>query len=197
MDTNLPTRLVNQYWWLMLIWGILVVFFGVCALFGPYLISLTPIVLFVAFALINGVFGIILAFQEHRVLPSWWVALVTGVLSILFGLAITIWPHITAVIALDLIAIWAIITGTLQIASALSGMSKYSPLFLAIIGAASILLGMILFVSSPLVALLPLLRVFGIYGLIYGGMLMMRAFSFRSLFKHEQPCQSREPEWLQ
>src|ERR1700688_278995 len=75
MDTNLPTRLVNRYWRLMLLWGLLVVFFGVCALFWPYLISLTPIALFVAFALVNGVLGIILASQERRVLPSWWVAL--------------------------------------------------------------------------------------------------------------------------
>jgi uncharacterized membrane protein HdeD (DUF308 family) len=95
------------------------------------------------------------------------------------------------------VAIWAVVSGTLQIALAMSGINEYSFLFLAIIGAATLLLGIVLFVSSPLVPLLPLLRVFGVYGLFYGGMLIARSFSLRSQLKDEQQGQPHKPEFLQ
>lgn len=196
MNACSPTRLASQYWWLMLIWGICVALFGFCAIFWPHLTLLTLIFLFGAFALVNGVLGIVTAFQERRTLPFWWVAVGTGVISFLFGLAVMFWPHITALAVLYMIAIWAIVTGIFQLASAIGGMSRHSPLFLAVAGVASILLGIILFISSPVVALLALVWVIGIYALIYGGMLIVRSFYFRSLQKKEQINESREHEFL-
>lgn len=193
MRNYAPSRLASQYWWLMLIWGILVVLFGLCALFWPHLTLLSLIFLFGSFALINGVLGVIMAIQERRTLSNWWTALAAGIISIILGLLVMLWPHETAIVALYLIAIWAVITGVFQLAEAISGVSSYSPLFLAIAGIASILLGIILFASSPLLALLALVWVIGIYALIYGGMLIIRSFYFRSLLKSEQ---YHEPEFF-
>jgi uncharacterized membrane protein HdeD (DUF308 family) len=197
MNAYSLVRAISRQWWFVLIWGIFVVLLGLCALFWSYLLLLSPIVLLSTFALVNGVFGIVRAFQEHRVLLFWWITLIIGILSILLGLTLMSWPHITSIIALDLVAIWAVVSGTLQIALAMSGINEYSFLFLAIIGAATLLLGIVLFVSSPLVPLLPLLRVFGVYGLFYGGMLIVRSFSLRSQLKDEQQGQPHKPEFLQ
>jgi uncharacterized membrane protein HdeD (DUF308 family) len=195
MHVYSPIRVASQYWWLMLIWGILVALFGLCAIFWPHLTLLMLIFLFGAFALVNGVLGIVMAIQERHELPSWWVALVAGIISLIIGIAVMFWPHATAIVILYFIASWAIITGVFQLAEAISGMSRLSPWILAITGIASLLLGIILFASSPLVALLTLVWLIGIYALIYGGMLIARSFYFRSLLKSVPP-QYREPEFL-
>ena len=190
------TRMISQYWWLMLTWGILVALFGLCAIFWPHLTLLTLIYLFGIFALVNGILGIALAFQERQVFLYWWVGLAAGIVSILFAFAVMTWPHITALVMLYLIASWAIVTGIFQLAAAFGGTSRYSPWLLGIAGIVSILLGIILFTSSPIVALLSLVWVVGIYALIYGCMLIMRSFTYRSLWKNEQQYQYREPEFL-
>jgi uncharacterized membrane protein HdeD (DUF308 family) len=195
MQTYSPTRLAGQYWWLLLIWGILVGLFGLCALFWPHLTLLTLIFLFGVFALVNGALGVAMAIQERRIFSCWWAALAAAVLSILVGLAVMTWPHVTALVILYLIATWAVITGLLQLMQALGGMTHYSPLLLGIAGAASIVLGLLLFVVSPVVALLSLVWVIGIYALVYAAMLIIRAFFYRS-WARQQGDRVREPGFL-
>ena len=195
MQTYSPTRLASQYWWLLLIWGILVGIFGLCALFWPHITLLAMIFLFGVFALVNGVLGLAMAIQQRRLLPYWWAALAAGVISILFGIAVLVWPHVTALVILYLIAAWAIVTGIFQLAEALGGAGHRSPVFLGIAGIASIILGVLLFSISPVVALLSLVWVIGIYALVYAAMLIMRAFDYRSRPSSEEE-RYREPEFL-
>lgn len=196
MHTYSPTRLASQYWWMMLIWGILIALFGVCAIAWPHLTLLSLIFLFGAFALVNGVLGIVMAIQGRRVISSWWMALIAGIVSLLIGLAVMFWPHASAIVILYLIAAWALATGVLQLAEAISGAGSHSPLFLALAGLVWLLLGITLFASSPLVALLALVWLIGIYALIAGAMFILRSFYFRSLFKDEESRRYREPEFL-
>lgn len=191
-----PARLASQYWWLMLLWGVLVGLFGLCAIFWPHLTLLTLIFLFGAFALINGVLGLFMAMQERTVLPSWGAAMVAATISIIFGLAVMVWPHVTAVIILYLIAFWAIINGIVQLYTAFRGRHRYAPLFLGVSGLTSLALGIILFVVSPLVALLSLVWVIGIYALIYGIVLIVRSFYYRARLSRSEAYLRREPEFL-
>ncbi len=193
-----PMRLARQYWWMMLIWGVAIAIFGLCALLWPHLTLLTLILLFGVFAVVNGVLGIVTAFQARRVLSSWWMTLCAGMVSLLIGLAVLFWPHASAIVILYLIASWAIIIGVLQLSEAIGGLGRYSPLFLAISGLAALILGIVLFASSPLVALLTLVWLIGLYALIAGVMFILRAFYFRSLLRREDLQEQRrhEPEFL-
>jgi uncharacterized membrane protein HdeD (DUF308 family) len=193
-----PMRLARQYWWMMLVWGVAIAIFGLCALLWPHLTLLTLIVLFGVFAVVNGVLGIVTAFQARRVLSSWWMTLCAGMVSLLIGLAVLFWPHASAIVILYLIASWAIIIGVLQLSEAIGGLGRYSPLFLAISGLAALILGIVLFASSPLVALLTLVWLIGLYALIAGVMFILRAFYFRSLLRREDLQEQRrhEPEFL-
>ncbi len=181
MQTYSPTRLASQYWWLMLTWGILVALFGVCAIFWPHITLLSLIFLFGAFALVNGILSIAMAIQERHQIPYWGTELFTGILSLLAGLAVMFWPGVSMLVILYVIAIWAIMTGVLQLASAFSGIATHSPVFLAIAGIASLLLGIVLLASSPVVALLAMVWIIGCYALVDGFMLIGRSFHFRAL----------------
>ncbi|HEX7734107.1 MAG TPA: HdeD family acid-resistance protein [Ktedonobacteraceae bacterium] len=194
MQAFSPTRLVSRYWWLMLIWGILVVLFGLCAIFWPHITLLVLVSLFGAFALVNGVLAIFMAIQERHQIPYWGTELALGILSLIVGLGVMFWPGLSALVILYMIATWAIITGIFQLVAAFSGMFTHSPIFLAIAGIASIILGIVLFVSSPAVALLAMVWVIGVYALVDGFMLIGRAFHFRSLENKQLP--HREPEFL-
>ena len=192
METSSMTRLAGQYWGVVLVWGVLVVIFGLCALLLPHLTLLTLIFLFGFFALANGILGIATAIQDRHLFPFGGIRLGAGIVSVLFGIATIGWPHITALIALYLIASWAIVTGIFQQASAFSGLTTQPPWFMALAGIVSILLGIVLFASSPLVALFSLIWVIGLYALIYGGILIVRAFHLRSQFRAHR----REPEFF-
>jgi len=190
--SSAPRRQAGNDWGVVLSWGLLVVIFGLCALLLPHLTLLVLVYLFGAFALINGVMGIASAMQERHTFPFWGIHLGAGIVSVLLGLAVIFWPHITALIALYLIALWAIVTGIFQLAAALSGMTSQRPWYMVLAGIVSILLGIILFVSSPLVALLSLVWIIGLYALIYGGVLIARAFHLRTLPQVEY----HQPEFL-
>jgi uncharacterized membrane protein HdeD (DUF308 family) len=84
----------------------------------------------------------------------------------------------------------------LQLTGAMSGMFTHSPVFLVIAGIASILMGIVLFTSSPVAALLALVWVIGLYALVDGCMLIARSFHFRSLGEKAR-YQHRDPEFIQ
>ncbi len=194
MRTFTTNRPANQYRGGLLTWGILIALFGLCALLWPHLTLITMIYLFGVFALFNGILGIYTAYHERATSSTWGVPMAAGVISLLFGLAVLFWPHATAAIVLYLIATWAIITGVFQLAGAFSRGHRQSTLFLGISGAASILLGIILFVVSPVAALLSLVWIVGLYALIYGGMQVMRSLFTPS--RQIEQREYREPEFL-
>src|SRR6266851_4829322 len=110
----------------------------------------------------------------------WWMLLIRGVIAVLFGLAAIFWTGLTALVLVYLIATWAIITGILEIAAAFS-MRRALALewTLAIAGILSILLG-ILLAFQPVSGILAVVRIIGIYAIIFGVLLIIRSFQFRS-----------------
>lgn len=192
----IPMKMVEGYiapfrkvsWGTTLFWGILVILFGLVALFTPHIALTTLIVLFGLFALFNGVLAIITSFMERRVFPLWWMHMAAGIVGVLFGLAVLTWPHETAIITLYLIAAWALVTGVFTLMSAFSSAHENGrpSWFLALAGVCGILLGLVLFFSYPYAALLSLVWVIGIYAILAGIMLIARAMSMRSLQLHNK-----------
>lgn len=68
-----------------------------------------------AWAALTGIFQIVAGIQLRRVITSQWVLILSGVLSILFGLFLVIFPGAGALSLLALIAAYAILLGILFI----------------------------------------------------------------------------------
>ncbi|HLI71210.1 MAG TPA: HdeD family acid-resistance protein [Ktedonobacteraceae bacterium] len=193
--TRTRAHLGGQYRGGLLIWGILIAIFGLCAIFLPHLTLMSIIFLFGVFAAVNGLLSIYTAFHERATSSAWRAPLVEGVISLIIGLLVLLWPHVTAIIVLYLIAAWAIITGIFQLVRAFRGEYRLMSPFHAIAGVAAILLGIFLLAVSPLAVMISLMWIVGLYALIYGTVQIIRSF-FAPRRRIEQP-EYREPEFLQ
>jgi uncharacterized membrane protein HdeD (DUF308 family) len=161
--------------------GVIAVLFGLAAIFWPRLTALVLVYLFGIYALLDGITAVFVALQERAVAARWWVLLIEGLVGVLFGILAFFSPIVVALALLYLIAAWAIITGIVEIVAAFS-MRRALVLewTLAIAGILSILLGVLLAVQ-PIGGILAVVWIIGIYAVVFGVLLIIRAFQFRSI----------------
>jgi len=174
------TQMYRRYWWMLLLRGVVAVLFGIAAIVWPGLTALVLVYLFGAFAFVDGIVAVVVSLQERAVVPRWWVLLIEGIVGILIGVLTFFSPIVTALVLLYLIATWAILTGILEIAAAFS-MRRALALewTLAIAGILSILLGILLAIQ-PVRGILAVVWVIGVYAIVFGVLLIIRSFQFRS-----------------
>jgi len=170
----------RNYWWLLALRGLFAILFGLAALVLPGLTLLALVLLFGAYAVVNGVMAVIVSLQERNVFPRWWLLLIEGLLGIIAGLLTFFWPAITALVLLYLIASWAIVTGIFQLVGAFSRRLPVAMEWtLGLTGILSIVLGVLLAIR-PGAGLLSLVWVIGVYALVIGVLFIIRAFQFRT-----------------
>ncbi|HEX4208444.1 MAG TPA: HdeD family acid-resistance protein [Ktedonobacteraceae bacterium] len=177
--TRLESQPRQQRWWGLLIRGIVAVLFGLGTLFWPHLTLLVLVALFGVYVLIDGITAVIGALREYDTNPHWWVLFLEGLAGIVIGVLTFVLPGLTALALLYLIAIWAIVTGVMELVSAFA-IRRVLPMewTLIIAGILSIVLGIFL-ALRPVVGLLGLVWAIGIYAIIFGILLIVRAFQFR------------------
>ena len=56
METNPLTQLLSRFWWLLLLRGVLAILFGISAFAWPGLTLVTLVMLFAAYAFVDGIF---------------------------------------------------------------------------------------------------------------------------------------------
>lgn len=163
-------------WWLLLLRGIAAIIFGVLAFAWPGITLVTLVLLYGAYALVDGVFAIIAAMRGGTPAPRWWLVVV-GLLGIAAGILTLVMPGLTAILLLYFIAFWAIATGVMQIFGAIKLRQEIDNEWLLILsGAVSVLFGIGVLIS-PGAGALALVWVIGAYAVIEGVLLV--ALSFR------------------
>ncbi|MBV9172982.1 MAG: HdeD family acid-resistance protein [Chloroflexi bacterium] len=166
-----------RYWWVLALRGIAAVIFGILAFIWPGMTLAVLVILFGAYALVDGVLALIAAFRgetQHRIALA-----VEGLVSVLAGLAAFVWPGLTALVLLYIIAFWAIITGVLEIVEAIRLRHVITNEFGLILGGIlSIVFGIVLLVS-PGTGALAVIFLIGAYAIIFGITLLVLAWRLR------------------
>ncbi len=174
--------ILGDNWWLLLLRGIAAIAFGVLALFWPAITLISLTLLWGAYTLVDGVFALWAAISGRANAPAmgprWWMA-ISGVVSILAGLAAFFWPGMTAFILLIFIGIWAIIIGVLTIWGAIQARKEIEGEWvLGLFGLLSIAFGaLVLF--QPGAGALSLIWTIAGYAIFAGVLLIMLAFRVR------------------
>jgi uncharacterized membrane protein HdeD (DUF308 family) len=168
------------HWWALAIRGGIAILFGLAALLRPDIALEALILLFGAYALVDGVFAIVGVFGGTRGGTPRWLLLIEGIAGVLAGLIAFVLPGLTAVVFLYLIAAWAVITGISEIATAIRLRQEIRGEWALIIGGAlSVLFGVILAVIGPVAGLLSLIWLIGIYAVAFGILMLITAFQVR------------------
>jgi uncharacterized membrane protein HdeD (DUF308 family) len=159
-------------WWSPVMRGLIAILLGIIALAWPGITVGALVLLFGAYALIDGIFSLAGAWRASRAHERWGVSTFEGVTGIIAAVVTVAWPGITALALVFMVGAWAIVTGIFEIAAAIK-LRKYikGEWFLVLGGVASVVFG-ILLVASPLLGALVLAAWLGVYALFFGAMLV-------------------------
>ena len=172
---------MTQYWWAVLLRGIAAILFGIAALVWPGPTLAVLVMLFGVYAVIDGIFAVVVGIQQHGTNERWWAILLEGIAGIGLGVLALFWPGMTALALVYTIAVWAIVTGVLEIATAIQLRKVIEGEWMMMLsGAASVLFGVVLF-SRPGSGALALVWLIGLYAVAFGVLLSILAFQLRSL----------------
>jgi uncharacterized membrane protein HdeD (DUF308 family) len=163
-------------WWALALRVLVAVLFGLLTLFLPGITLVTLVLLFGAYALVDGVFNVIAFF---RVASHQWALLIEGVVGIIAGVLTFAWPAITAFALLYLIAFWAILTGIFEIVAGIRLRKTIANEWLLLLmGVLSLLFGLLI-LFAPGTGALAIVLWIGAYALVFGIFLLALAFRLR------------------
>lgn len=177
--TEAMNDMLANNWWAVALRGVVAILFGIAAFAMPVVTMLSLVVVFAAFSFVDGVFGIIAAVRGARRGERWVWLLLNGILGIAAGAVAIFYPDITVLAFVILVAVWALISGTLVLISAFRLKIDHGRVWLAIGGIASIVFGLLLMVS-PYIGALVLTFWTGAHALVLGGTLLVLAYRLRS-----------------
>jgi uncharacterized membrane protein HdeD (DUF308 family) len=173
-------RSLSDNWWLVLLRGIASIVFGILAFMWPGLTLVVLVLMYGAFALVDGVLAIAGAVMGGRPGSRWWLALV-GIAGVLAGLFTFFWPGITAFVLLIFIAAWAIAIGAFQIVGAIRLRKEIDNEWLLILsGVVSVLFGFLL-LAQPAAGALALVWIIAGYSVAFGIILVIFSFRLKGL----------------
>ena len=102
--------------WALILAGLVGIAAGLITFFWPGAATLAILTIIAAWAIVTGVFEIIGAIRLRKEIEGEWLLLLSGSLSVLFGIALVIWPVAGLVAVTWMIGAYAIIFGILLIA---------------------------------------------------------------------------------
>jgi uncharacterized membrane protein HdeD (DUF308 family) len=184
---NLETHLQQGERELARIWkatalrGALAIAFAVVILIWPDIGLTALIALFGAFALLSGIASIVAAFKvpSERSRRAWLAF--DGVLGVVIGIVVFVWPDLSALGLLYAIAAWAIASGILDLALALVvPFSSGRSLLLVLSGLLSVGFGVIMF-WKPGAGAVALLALVAAFAFVTGAMQIAFALELRRI----------------
>jgi uncharacterized membrane protein HdeD (DUF308 family) len=170
-------------WWSLVIRGLAGIAVGILTFAWPGITLVALVILFGAYSLVDGVVSLIGAVRAAEAHERWGALVLEGLVGIAVAVITVLWPAITAVALVYVIAAWATITGALEIAAAIRLRRVISGEWLLILGGvASILFGILLAIA-PVVGAVVIALWVGAYTFVFGVLMVALGLRLRSWAK--------------
>jgi len=105
----------QEPWWALLISGVLGIVAGAIAFFLPPVAAMALLYLIAAWAVVTGVMSIAAAIRLRKHIEGEWVLVLSGVLSLLFGIFVVVFPGAGALALLLWIGAYVFVMGIMLI----------------------------------------------------------------------------------
>ncbi|NGT16242.1 HdeD family acid-resistance protein [Achromobacter insolitus] len=168
---------IGRHWGWVALRGVVAILFGLMALLMPAITLSALVLVWGAFALVDGVLALVAGVRIRDNGKPLWALIVVGLLGIAAGIVTFVYPGLTALVLLYIIAIWALVSGVFQIVAAIRFRKDIrNEWLLGLSGLVSILFGGMM-IMQPGAGALALVWVIGLYAVFFGILLVV--FSFR------------------
>lgn len=172
--------LLARRWWLMLLRGMLAVLFGIIAFANPAVAGLSLLIVFAAFAVVDGVLGLWLSIGRARQGESWaWLG-VEAVASLVLGILVLAFPKLGIAALLLIIGVKAALLGVLLLLSSIRLDGETGQGLMVVSGAISLIFALLIFVA-PLMGAKVIIWWIGAWAILVGLALIALAFTLRKV----------------
>jgi uncharacterized membrane protein HdeD (DUF308 family) len=159
---------ICRRWWVMLLRGLAAIVIGIIAMGMPGITLLALVALFATFAIIDGLFGMVLGFRGEADGTVWWTMVLLGLLSLAAGVVAIFSPVWTLWVLATIIGVSAIIRGAFEIYAAIRLRHEIDDEWiLGLSGAMSVLFGLLI-VWRPGAGLIAIALLIGAYMMALG-----------------------------
>jgi uncharacterized membrane protein HdeD (DUF308 family) len=174
---TLSERFLTVTWWAMLLRGIAAVLFGILSFAWPEISLLTLMIVYGAYAIMDGAFLIIAAFRGGA--SRYWLLLLSGALGVAAGVIAIAWPGLTAIVLIFIIGWWSIVRGVMEIMLAIRVRREIPHEWLLILaGLLSVVFGVVL-LAAPGSGALALIWLIALWAVVFGGLMIILAIRLR------------------
>ena len=136
------TIVLARNWWSLVLRGVIAILVGIVTFVWPGITVGALVLLFGAYALLDGVLSLVGAWRASRAHERWGALVLEGIAGIVAAAITILWPAITAIALVYVIAAWALVTGVFEIAAAVRLRQVITGEWLLILsGIASIIFG--------------------------------------------------------
>ena len=172
-----------KHWWAFALRGVVAILFGLCALMIPGISLVYMVALFAVYALSDGVFNLFTSFGGRGIQ---WGHLLGGILGIAAGIAAFVYPGMTTIILLYIIALWAIFTGAMAIVAGIKLRNiLHHEWIMILMGVVAVLFGGLI-LMNPEAGALAVSAYIAVYALFSGVSLLILGLKLRS-HRHDLP----------
>ncbi|HET6659596.1 MAG TPA: DUF308 domain-containing protein [Rubrobacter sp.] len=155
-------------WGALAIGGIFAIIIGLVAIIWPSVTFTVLVVLLGVYAFVSGLFTVLVGAVWP---PGWglrWPMVLQGVLGIVVGVLVFLGPETAARVLIYVVAAWAIISGLLQIATAVRLRRVIPDEWTLIVGGAASAVFGVLLAIWPKEGLIALVWIFGVFAVVFG-----------------------------
>lgn len=174
---------LTKHWWLLLLRGIVSLLFAIIAFTNPVLAFEALILVLGVFLIVDGATAIYLGVRMRGYDDDWWATTLEGALGVGLGLIALINPELTAAGLVLVLAVWFLVTGVFEIATAIKLRKEIdNEWLLGLAGVISIVLGALMIIN-PNAGAISIMWWLGIYAAIFGVLLVGLGLRMRQIGK--------------
>jgi len=165
-------------WWALALRGVAAVIFGLLAFALPGLTLTVLVLFFAAYLLVDGIFALVAGLRAAERHERWGALALEGILNLVAGALVVMWPGLTLVLFVYMAAFWALVSGIALLMAAFRLHRQHGEWMMILAGLLSIAWG-ILVALFPIAGILVWAWWIGAYALIFGIAMLILAFRLR------------------